>query len=118
LLQSPATWAARASMAWFFGVRRSRRTRGGAYQGRRWIGAAGVDDAQTRRRLTVRVRAGGNVPVAGRGREAAAVVRLGIAEPTVMLVCSGMAPGRSIEGTTGGRRSDLDRAAAVTRSLS
>jgi hypothetical protein len=30
----------------------------------------------------------------------------------MMLVCSGMAPGRRIEGTIGGRRSDLDRAAA------
>jgi hypothetical protein len=35
------------------------------------------------------------------------VVRLGVAEPMVVLACSRMAPGRC---------SDLDRAAAVTRS--
>jgi hypothetical protein len=51
-------------------------------------------------------------PAARGGREAAVVMRLGVAEPMMMLVCSGMAPSRWIEGTTGGRRSDLDRAAA------
>jgi hypothetical protein len=41
-----------------------------------------------------------------------------LAELAVGAACSGRAPSRRIEGTTGGRRSDLDRAAAATRSLS
>jgi hypothetical protein len=42
-------------------------------------------------------------------------VRLGVVVPMVLLACSGMAPGRRIEGATGGRSSVLARATTAPR---